>query len=136
MHERIILKVSFCKKARKRIWKNRIEEIVKEENDWDHMTEVSVVEQPSKKVICKEIAIAIKAMKPGKGARPSEVGVEVRISMVIELCEHMSDGIGMLDEWQTIVLLPIFKGKEDLRNCYAYRGVQLLEHTLKIVETE
>ena len=46
----------------------------------------------------------------------------------------MLDGKGMTDEWQTSVLVPIFKGKGDVRNCNTYRGVKLLEHPVKIVE--
>ena len=41
----------------------------------------------------------------------------------------------MPDEWQTNVLVPIFKGKADVRNCCnTYKGVKLLEHAIKIVE--
>ena len=38
----------------------------------------------------------------------------------------------MADEWQTSVLVPILKEKEDVRNCYSYR--ELLECAMKIVE--
>ena len=31
-------------------------------------------------------------------------------------------------------MLPIYKGKGDVMNCRAYRGVKLLEHGIKIVE--
>ena len=31
---------------------------------------------------------------------------------MVELCQHVLDGKGMPDEWQTSVLVPIFKGKE------------------------
>ena len=46
----------------------------------------------------------------------------------------MLDGKGMPDEWQTSVKVPHFKGKGDVINCNTYRGVKLLEHTIKIVE--
>ena len=46
----------------------------------------------------------------------------------------MLDGKGMPDEWQTSVLVPIFKGKGDVTNCNIYRGVKLIEHAIKIVE--
>ena len=35
-------------------------------------------------------------------------------------------GKGMPDEGQTIVLVPIFKKKGDVRNCNTLRGVKLL----------
>ena len=46
----------------------------------------------------------------------------------------MLDGKGMPDECQTSVLVPIFKGKGDVRSCNTNRGVKLLEHTMKMVE--
>ena len=39
----------------------------------------------------------------------------------------------MRDEWQTSVLVPIFK-KKDVRNCKIYSRVKVLEHGMKIVE--
>ena len=44
------------------------------------------------------------------------------------------DGKEMPYQWQTNVLVAIFKEKGDVRNCYSYRGVKLLEHAMKIVE--
>ena len=35
---------------------------------------------------------------------------------------------------KTSVIVPIFKGKNDLMSCKSYRGVNLPEHAMKIVE--
>ena len=87
------------------------------------------------------MATTIKVMKPGKSAGPSKVCAEmmsdsgeVGVSVMVELCQRMLDGKGMPDEWQTSVLVPIFKGKGYVRNCNTFRGVKLLEHVMKIVE--
>ena len=40
----------------------------------------------------------------------------------------------MGNEWQTSVLVPIFKRKGDIKNCNTYRGAKLLEHAMKIVQ--
>ena len=101
-----------------------------------------MVEEPIKNVIREEMAIAIKVMKPGKAAGPSEVCAEmmisacgeVGVSVMVELCQRVFDGKGMPDEWQISVLVPIFKGKGDVRNCHTCRGVKLLEHAVTIVE--
>ena len=76
------------------------------------------------------MAIAIKVMKPGKAAEPSEVCAEmisasgeVGDSVMVELCQRVLDRKGMPDEWQTSVLVSIFKEKGDVRNCNTYRGV-------------
>jgi len=52
----------------------------------------------------------------------------------MELCQCVLHGKGMQDEWKTSVVVPIFKGKGDMMNCGAYRGVKLLEYGMKIVE--
>ena len=62
------------------------------------------------------MAIAIKAMKPGKEAGPSKVcpkmisaNGKVGISVMMELCQRVLDGKRMPDDWQTSVLVLIFK---------------------------
>ena len=92
-------------------------------NDWDHVTAASMVEGPIKNVTREEMAIAIKVMKPGKAAGPSKVcaemisaSKEVGVSVMVELCQRVLDEKRMPDEWQTSVLVPIFKGKGDVRS--------------------
>ena len=65
-----------------------------------------MIEAPIKNVTREEMAIAIKVMKPGKGAGPSVVGAEmisasgeVGVNVMVELCQLMLDGKGMPDEW-------------------------------------
>ena len=135
-------RLGFSEKDRKRIWKDHVEEIMNNENNWDHVTEASIVKKPIKDVIREEMTIAIKVMKPAKVAGPSEVCAEmifasgeVGVGVMVDLCQRVLDGKGMPDEWQTSMLVPIFKGKGDVRNCNTYRGVKLLEHAMKIVES-
>ena len=99
-------KLGFSEKDRKRVCKNHMKEIMNKENDWDHVTEASMVEGPINNVTREEMAIAIKVMKPGKAAGPSEVCAEmistsgeVGISVMVELYQRVLDGKGMPDEW-------------------------------------
>ena len=80
-------------------------------------------------------------IKSGKATQPSEVSVEmivaigeIRVKVMMELSQHVLDGRGMPDERKTSVIVPIFKGKDDVLSCGSYRGVKLLEHAMKIVE--
>ena len=111
------------------------------ENDWNYKGVASKVEGPIEKVTHEEMATAGKAMKPGKAAGPPEVCAEmifasgeVEIGVMRKLFQHMLDGKGMPQKWQTNVLVPIFKEKRDVRNCNTNRGVKLLEHAMKIVK--
>ena len=47
--------------------------------------------------------------------------------------QRMHGGKGILNEWETSVLVPIFKGKGDAMDWDSYR-VKFLEHEMKIVE--
>ena len=69
------------------------------------MTAASVVEGPLKNVTCEKMAIAIKVMKPGKAAGPSEVCAkmisasgETEVSVMVELCKCVLDGKQIPDE--------------------------------------
>ena len=118
-----------------------MEKIMNEENEWDHMVEIDVVEGPVEKVACSKIVEAMQKMKSGMATGPSEVSVEmivasgeIGVKVMMELCQRVLDGRGMPDEWKTNVIIPIFKGKGNVMSCGSYRGVKLLEHAMKIVE--
>ena len=119
-------RLGFSEKTEKEYGKSR-EGDVNKENDCDHVTAASMVEGPIKNVTREEMAIAIKVMKPKKAAEPSEVCAEmisasgeVGVSVMLELCQRVLDGKEMPDGRQTSVLVPIFKGKGDVRNCNIY----------------
>ena len=105
------------------------------------MVETNLVEGPVEKVAWNEIVEAIQSMKSGKATGPSEVSVEVIVAsgeiwvkVMMEPCQRVLDDRGMSDEWKTSVIVPIFKGKDEVMSCTSYKGVKLLEHAMKIVE--
>ena len=134
-------RLGFVEGDRTKIWKEHMEKIMNEENEWDRMVEADVVERPVEKVARNEIVEAMQNMKSGKATRPSEMSVKmivasgkIGIKVMMELCHRVLDGREMPDEWKTIVIAPIFKGKSDVMSCGSYRGVKLLEHAMKNVE--
>ena len=40
----------------------------------------------------------------------------------------------MPDEWRRSVLVPLYKGKGDIKECGNYRGIKLMSHTMKLWE--
>ena len=116
-----------------------IAKIMNEENKWDHMVETDI--EPLKKVAQNEIVEAMQKMKLGKATGPSQVSVEmivasaeIRVKVMMELCQHVLDDRGMPDERKNSVIVPIFKSKGDAMSCGSYRGVKLLEYAMTIVE--
>ena len=79
-------------------------------------------------------------MRTGKAHGPSEVSLEliaarggVGIQVMAEICQGFL-GFGMPVEWVIRIVVPIFKGKGDIRNCRCYRAVKRLEQGLKVVK--
>ena len=133
--------LSFIEEDRAKIWKEHMEKIMNEDNEWDHMVETDVVERHVENVARNEIVEAMQSMKSGKATGTSEVSeemivasVEIGVKVMMELCQRVLDGRGMPDEWKTSVIVPIFEGKDDVMSCGSYKGVKLLEHAMKIIE--
>ena len=111
------------------------------ENEWDQVAEADMVEGSVEEVTYQEVIKAMNKMKLGKAARPSKENMDMimasgkfGVGVLKKLCQRILDRKGMPEEWKTSVVVPIFKGKGDVMDCGAYRGVKLLEHAMKIAE--
>ena len=92
----------FIETEKGKVWKDHMERIINEENDWDHNVEADTVESP---VVCvgrEEVLQALNEMKTGKAPGPSEVSPEliaasggVGIQVMTEVCHKVLDGFGM-----------------------------------------
>ena len=51
-------RLGFTEEDRGKIWKEHMEKIMNEENEWDQLMETNVVEGPVEKVACNEIVEA------------------------------------------------------------------------------
>ncbi|XP_068671242.1 uncharacterized protein [Montipora foliosa] len=113
-------RLSFSNKDRGKVWKEHMERIMNEENEWDQN-----VKGPVERVSRKEVVKAMGEMKAGKAAGPSGVSLEmivangeIGIGVMVELCQGVLDGRGMLDEWALSVVGPkkgIVVGNEEER---------------------
>jgi hypothetical protein len=134
-------KLCVDERERAQAWKDHMEKVMNEENEWDRDVEVDVVQGPIEKVTLAEVEKAIKAMKLGKAAGASAVSAEhikasgmIGTEVMMRIANRVLDGEGIPDDWKHSVLVPLYKGKGDVRDCGAYRGVKLLEHGMKVVE--
>jgi len=109
--------------------------------EWNHATKADMIEGPVERITQDEVVKAIGSMKTRKAPGSSEVSTEMVIAsgetgirVLMELCQRVLHGKGMLDEWKTSVVVPIFKGKDVVMDCGAYWGMNLLEHGIEIDE--
>ena len=115
-----------------KLWKDHMEKIMNVENEWDQMAEADMVEGPVQEVTYEEVIKAMNKMKFGKAAGPSEINMDMimasgkfGVGVLKKLCQRVLDGKGMPEEWKTSVVVPIFRGKRDVMDYGAYRGVKL-----------
>jgi len=58
----------------------------------------------------------------------------IRTQWLLDLCNGIVKEGCIPEDWKSSVILPIYKGKGDQRECGSYRGIKLLEHAMKVVE--
>ena len=66
-------KLCFCVKERGNVWKDYMEGIMNEENDWDRNVEGVAVEGPVVCVSREKVLLSLNEMKVGKAPGPSVV---------------------------------------------------------------
>ena len=121
-------------------WKEYFEKLMNKENNSDPRTEEAEV--VNEKVNCisrEEMKNALRMMKKGKAVEPDEFPVEVRKCMgkmgkkfLTRLFNRLLIGKRMPEEWRRSVLIPIYKNKGNQQCCGNYRGIKLMNHTMKI----
>ena len=90
-------KLCLSEKERGKIWKDYVDRIMNEENDWDHNVEGDAVEGP---VVC--VLQALMEMKTGRAHGPLEVSLELIVAsrgvgnqVLSEICKKVLDVFGM-----------------------------------------
>jgi hypothetical protein len=126
---------------KKIVWKRYMEQLLNEENEWDGNVEELKVEGEVKDIEPGEVKAALKAMKKGKACGVSGVcsefltcSGEVGVEAMTGVCNGILQGEKMPQDWMDSLLVPLYKGKGDARECGSYRGVKLLEHGMKVLE--
>lgn len=123
------------------VLKVHMEGVMNVENTWDGIVEAAAVEGPVLSITREEVKAALKDLKYGKAGGVSGVLAEhirgsgdVGVEVITRICNEVLDGKKMPEDWLSSVLVPLYKGKGDVRECGSYRGVKLLEHAMKVLE--
>ena len=123
------------------VWRKHMVGVMNVENERDGTAEAMMVEGPVNCFTEEEVKNAIKDLKYGKAGGISGVVAEhirgssdVGVEVLTKICNDMLDEGEMPEEWRNSILVPLYKGKGDVKECGSYRGVKLLEHGMKVVE--
>ena len=127
--------------GKKRMWRMYMERLLNEENGWDGKVDARSVEGEVEKLTRGEVTATLQDMKRGKACGISGVCAEFMIGSgeagleaLTHICNEVLKGGSMPLDWRDSVLVPLYKGKGDVRECGSYRGVKLLEHGMKVLE--
>ena len=89
----------------------------------------------------EEIRTGLRKMKMGKAKELDDIQVEAWVALgnkdvefLVNFFNRLLRGEKMLDEWRRSVLVPLYKGKGDIKKCGNYRGIKLMSHTMKLWE--
>ena len=120
-------KLCFSEREKGKVWKDYMERIMDEENDWDCSAKGDAVEGPVVCVSRQDVLQALNEKKTVRAPGPSEVSLEliatsggVGIQVKAKICQRALEVLGIPVEWALSVVVPIFKGKGDIRNCSCY----------------
>ena len=87
----------------------------------------------------EEVRTGLRKMKKGKAQGPDDILVEVWIALgnkgvefLVNLFNRLLQGEKMPDERRRSVLVPLSKGKGDIKECGNYRGIKLMSHSMKL----
>ena len=78
-------------------------------------------------------------MKKRKARRPDDIPVEAWIALgnkvvkfLVNLFNKLLRGEKMPEEWRRSVLVSLYKGKGDIKECGNCLGIKLMSHTMKL----
>ena len=118
-----------------------MEKLMNEENNWDGEVSCEPVQGPLCQLAESEFVKAIAKCSSGKATGPSGVAIEmvkasgdVGIKWMTDLCNTILMEGHIPADWTKSTLIPFYKNKGDPLECGSYRGIKLLEQTLKLYE--
>ena len=126
----------------KQRWKEHFDNLLNHENPRERReTRTEERERDVEDISGEEVRTGLRRMKKGKAQGPDDIPVEAWIALgnkgvefLVKFFNRLLRGEKMPDEWRRSVLVPLYKGKGDIKECGNYRGIKLMSHTMKLWE--
>jgi len=135
-------KVIVDERGIKDLWKEYMEKLRNEENEWDHRISATVKEGLADCIGIDEVAADLKQMKrksprlglSGLVAETIQSTGDIGTPWILDLCNGIVKEVCIPEDWKSSMVLPIYKGKGDPMQCGSDKGIKLLELAMKVVE--
>ena len=126
----------------KQRWKEYFNNLLNQENPGERRKmKAEERERDVEDISGEDVRTGLGKMKKEKAQRPNDIPVEVWIALgnkgvefLVNFFNRLLRGKKMPDEWRRSVLVPLYKGKGDIKKCGNYRGIKLISHTMKLWE--
>ena len=129
------------KKVKQR-WKEYFDNLLNQENHRERRKmRTEERERDMEDISEKEVRTGLRKMKKRKAQGPDDIPVEVWITLgnkgvnfLVNFFNRLLQREKMPDEWRRSVLVPLYKGKRDIKEYGNYLGIKLMSHSMKLWE--
>ena len=130
-------------KAKQNAWSEQYKRLLNVDFDWDpnHQSIKPPLEGPPIPVIIDMVKKAFSKIKSGKAAGPSGIVVEMikaagdtGATMICHLATAIICDCKVTTDWEQSFIDCLYKGKDDALDRGNYRGLELTEQAMKILE--
>ena len=122
-------------------WKEYFDDLLNQENPRERREIRTEETKRNVEDISVEVRAGLKKMKKGKAQGPDDIPVEVWIALgnkgvefLVNFFNRLLQGEKMPDEWRRSMLVPLYKGKGDIKECENYWGIKLMSHSMILWE--
>ena len=126
----------------KQRWKEYFDDLLNQENPKEKREmKTEETKRNVEDISVEEVRTGLRKMKKRKAQGPDDIPVEVCIALgnkgvefLVNFFNRLLQGEKMPDEWRRSVLVPLYKGKGDIKECGKHRGIKLMSHSMKLRE--
>ena len=126
----------------KQRWKEYFDNLLNEENSREKReSRKEERERDVEGISGEKVRTGLRKIKKGKAQGSDDLPKEVWIALgnkgvkfPVNFFNRLLRGEKMPDEWRRNVLVPLYKGKGDIKKCGNYRGIKLMSHSIKLWE--
>ena len=125
----------------KQRWKEYFDHLLNQENPRDRREmRTKETKRDVEDISVEEVRTGLRKMKKGKAQGPDDIPVEVWIALgnkgvefLVNFFNRLLQGEKVPDEWRRSVLVPLYKGKGEIKECGNYREIKLMSHSMETV---
>ena len=126
----------------KQRWKGYFDNSLNHENPREKReTKTEGKERDVEDISGEEVRTGLRKMKKENAQGPDDIPVEAYIALgnksvkfLVNFFNRLLRGEKMPDEWRRSLLVPLYKGKGNIKECGNYQRIKLMSHTMKLWE--